>query len=144
MWPHVYPELDGATLHACYLALDLHRWFAPLINSNGAGYGMHWAALTWEHQELRNIFKSVDFFIGLVRYGDFNRLSLEANAAGCKSISYPGNPYSDFWIPEGDQREGAKELVRILKGEVEPRQKEAVPDFMDTAKAMQTIYEGIL
>lgn len=144
MWPHVYPELDGASLHCCYLATDLHRTFAPLINGNGAGYAMHWSPITWIHEELRNVFKSVDYFIGLVRYGDFNRLSLEANAAGCRTISYAGNPYSDFWLPEGDQRNTAAELIRVLKGEIEPREKEKVPSFMDTAVAMQTIYEGIL
>lgn len=144
MWPHVYPELDGASLHLCYVAQDLHRWFAPLINGNGAGYAMHWSPITWIHEELRNVFKSVDYFIGLVRYGDFNRLSLEANAAGCKTISYPGNPYSDFWIPEGDQRLGAESLVRILKGEVEPRAKSEVPDFMETAQSMELIYKEIL
>jgi hypothetical protein len=144
MWPWVYKELSGASLHCCYLAQNLHRWFAPLINSNGAGYGMHWAAITWSHEELKNVFKSVDYFIGLVKYGDFNRLSLEANAAGCKTISYPGNPYSDFWIPEGDQRESAKALVEILKGDAVPREKTPVPDFMDTAREMVNIYEGIL
>lgn len=143
-WPYVYPELDGACLHLCYLAQNLHRTFAPLINANGAGYGMHWSAITWAHEELRNVFKSIDFFIGLVRYGDHNRISLEANAAGCKTISYSGNPYSDFWIPEGDQREIARVLTAILKGDVEPRKKDEVPDFLDTARAMIPIYESIL
>lgn len=143
-WPYVYPELDGACLHLCYLATNMHRTFAPLINSNGAGYGMHWSPITWVHEELRNVFKSVDFFIGLVRYGDFNRLSLEANAAGCKTISYSGNPYSDYWIPEGDQRNIANELVKILKGDVEPRVKEEVPDQLETAAYMLDIYNSIL
>ncbi len=86
----------------------------------------------------------MDYYIGLVRYGDFNRLCLEANACGARSISYRGNPYSDFWIAEGDQRVMADELVEILNGNVEPRKKEVVPDISETALAMQKIYEGLL
>lgn len=144
LWPWVYPELEGASLHLNYLPRDQHRWFAPWLNANGAGYGMHWSDRVFQAAELRNIFKSIDFFIGLVRYGDFNRLSHEANVAGVKTISYVGNPHSDFWVPEGDQRIIAKELVRIFKGEVEPRQKQPVPDISETAIAMKAIYEGVL
>jgi hypothetical protein len=144
MWPWVYRELNGACLHVAYLPQDQHRWFFPLVNSNGASYGAHISKLTFHHDVLRNIFKSVDYFIGLVRYGDFNRLCLEANAAGAKTISYPGNPYSDFWLPEGDQRNTAAELVKVLKGEVEPRIKTGVPDIQETAEAMRKIYESIL
>lgn len=131
-------------MHACYVARDQHRWVAPLVNRNGAAFGMHWSPITWAHEDLRNVFKSIDFFIGLVRYGDFNRLCLEANAAGATTISYAGNPYSDYWVSEGDQREIAKQLIAILKNDVEPRVKDPVPDFMDTAKAMQAIYARIL
>lgn len=82
---------------------------------------------------------------GLVRYGDHNRLSLEANASGCKTISYKGNVYSSYWIDEGDQREMAKRLIAILKGEVEPRpDKREVADISITAQAMKEIYESIL
>lgn len=144
LWPWVLKEFPEAKLHAGYLPLDLHRWFFPLVNSNGTSYGGYIGPYTYPHDSLRNIWKSVDFFIGLVRYGDFNRLCLEANAAGAKTISYPGNPYSDYWIPEGDQRVAAQELIRILKGDASPREKEPVPDFMDTAKGMKEIYEGIL
>lgn len=144
-WPYVYRELDGASLHALYLVTDLHRMFAPWMNRNGAAYGMHWSPQVWNHIGLRDVLKSVDYYIGLVRYGDFNRMSLEANAAGTKSISYRGNPYSDFWLPEGDQRDMAHALTAILKGDVAPRaDKQPVPDFLDTAKAMQAIYERLL
>ena len=143
-WPWVWRELDGASLHVNYLPTNLHRWFFPLVNRNGASYGAHISPLTFKHSNLRNIFKSVDFFLGLVRYGDYNRLCLEANAAGARTISYCGNPYSDFWVHEGDQRELAKELIAILKGDVEPRKKEAVPDGIETAKGMKAIYERIL
>jgi hypothetical protein len=144
LWPWVYKEIPGASLHANYLPSNVHRWFFPLINRNGASYGAHVSSFTFPHTELRNVFKSIDFFIGLVRYGDFNRLSLEANAAGAKTISYVGNEYSDYWLPEGDQRIISAELVKILRGEVDPRQKLPVPDISDTALAMKEVYEGIL
>lgn len=142
-WPMVYPHMDGASLYLDYLVSGEHRQYAPIINRTGAGYGMHWSDWKWSHGTLRNLFKSIDFFIGLVRYGDFNMLSHQANAAGAKTISYPGNPYSDYWVPEGDQRTLAAELVRIFKGEVEPRQKLEVPEIEDTAAAMRLIYERI-
>lgn len=144
LWPWVWPQLEGASLHLVYLAQNMHRQFAPLMDRNGAAYGMHWSALTFNHVALRDIFKSIDFFIGLVRYGDFNRLSHEANVGGAKTISYRGNPYSDFWLTEGDQREVARELLSILRGDVEPRQKDPVPEIAETAAAMQTIYERIV
>lgn len=144
IWPQVFDALDGAKLHACYLPRDMHRWFFPLVNSNGAAYGSHLSPITFPHEELRNVFKSIDFFIGLVRYGDFNQIALQASAAGATSISYVGNPYADYWIHEGDQRVMADELTAILKGDVEKRAKDPVPDLADTAKAMQTIYEGLL
>jgi hypothetical protein len=78
-----------------------------------------------------------------VRYGDFNRICLEANASGAKTISYYGNPYSDFWIPEGDQRVIADYLIKILDGEVAPRKKTSVPDISETANEMIKIYETL-
>jgi hypothetical protein len=143
MWPYVRDELPEAVLHANYLPTDMHRWFFPLVNANGTSHGAHIGPFTFPKENLRSIFKSVDFFLGLVRYGDHNHLAMQANAAGARTISYPGNPYSDYWIPEGDQRLGVEELIRILKGEVEPRVKELPPDFMDTARAMAQIYEDI-
>jgi hypothetical protein len=144
MWPWVYPKVNGnALLHASYLPNDQHRWFFPLVNRNGASYASHITPIAFEHASLRNVFNSIDYYIGLVRYGDFNRISLEANASGARTISYAGNPYSDFWIPEGDQRVMADELIKILNNEVEPRKKEVVPDISETAKAMLKIYEGL-
>src|ERR1035437_3871375 len=144
LWPYVRDAIPEATLHANRVPNDLGRWFYPLANANGTSYAGYISPFSFVHDQMKDIFKSIDFFIGLVRYGDHNRLSLEAAAAGAKTISYPGNPYSDFWIPEGDHRLGAAELIRILKGEVEPRAKEPVPDFLETAKAMVEIYKEIL
>jgi hypothetical protein len=144
-WPMVYPELDTeGFLHAIYLPTDQHRWFFPLMSRNGCYYRTVPSALILPPEDLRNAFCSTDYYIGLVRYGDFNRVCLEANASGSKTISYRGNPYSDFWITEGDQRVMAQELTAILKGQTEPRQKDIVPEAVETSKEMIKVYEGIL
>lgn len=143
-WPWVSKEVDDAYLHACYVPYDQHRYWFPLVHANGSYYRSHIGAWTYPHEELRNVFKSVDFFLGLVRYGDFNRLCLEANASGSTTISYRGNPYSDYWVSEGDQRELSRELIAILRGEAEPRKKTPVPDASEMAQSMKAIYESIL
>lgn len=145
LWPWIYKELSGACLHSAYLPQDQHRWWFPLINRNGASYGMHVSPMVFAHSELRNVFKSIDYMIGLVRHGDMNKLSLEANAAGCKTISYEGNPHSSYWIREGDQRRMASDLLAILKGDVAPRaDKLDVPDIKETAEVMKGVYESVL
>ena len=143
-WPEVVKTMDAATLHCIYLPRDMHRWFFPLINANGAAYSSHVSPITFPHESLRNVFKSIDYQIGLVRYGDFNQLSLQANAAGCTSISYAGNEYADYWITEGDQRVMASELVAILDGTTPKRAKTPVPDITETATAMQAVYASVL
>ena len=142
-WPWVWPKVPNSHLHAIYLPTDQHRWFFPLVNRNGCAYRATISPMKFEHSELRNAFCSVDFFIGLVRYGEANRLFLEASASGVKTISYWGNTYSDYWIHEGDQRIMAEELTAILKGEIEPRKKDEVPDAIETAKAMKEVYESL-
>lgn len=143
MWPWIWPEMPKAHLHAVYIPTDQHRWWYPLMNRNSSGFKTISAGLVLNQTNLRNAFVSTDYYIGLVRYGDANRVSLEANACGAKTISYAGNEYSDYWLHEGDQREMAKELLAILKGEIEPRKKTEVGDIMDTAKEMRRIYERI-
>lgn len=146
-WRDIYDAMlragRKAKLHAVYMPRDMHRWVFPLVNANGCSYGAHISPITFPHDELRNVFDSIDFYVGLVRYGDFNQIALQANAAGATTISYAGNPYSDFWITEGDQRQIVEQLLAILKGDAKPRQKEPVPDLADTAKAMISIYEAI-
>lgn len=145
MWPYVAVEVDDAILHACYVPHDQHRYWFPLAHANGSYYRAHIGPWTYPHDELRRVLKSVDFVLNMVRYGDFNRIGLEASAAGAKVISYAGNPYSDYWMPEGDQRIVAAELIKVLRGEVEPRKdKLPVPDISETAMAMVKIYESIL
>ena len=142
-WPWVYPRANGnAVLHVTRFSMDLHRWLFPLINRNGASYACHISPTMWDAASLRNTFNSVDYQIGLVWKGDFNRTTLEASACGCKTISYRGNPYSDFWLTEGDQRVIADELVKILNGKTKPRKKSPVPSCVETARQMKTIYES--
>lgn len=145
-WPWVYPNLPGRpVLHSAYLPNDMHRWFFPLVNRNGTSYAAHISPIAFSHDELRNAFVSTDYYIGLVRYGDFNRVCLEAAACGTKLISYRGNEYADFWITEGDQRIMAVELVDILSGKTPPRtDKRPVPDVSETAVAMIEIYKELL
>lgn len=145
MWKWISDEVDEAYLHALYVPHDQHRYWFPLVFRNQCYYRAHIGPWTYEPNELRNILKSNDFYCGLVEKGDFNRMSLEANAAGgCKTISYAGNEYSDFWVPEGDQRIVAAEFIRILRGEVEPRAKTPVPSLADMGQAMVGIYEDVL
>ena len=143
-WPWIYDKIPDACLHATYVPTDQHRYWFPLINRNGTAYGAHVSPLIWQHDELRSILKSVDFYCNLVRYGDFNHMGLQAALCGTKVISYRGNPYSDYWITEGDQRGMAEELLQIFRGEVVPRVKADIPTLEETGLAMKAIYEEIL
>lgn len=142
-WSDVAEAVPTVQLHANYLPRDMHRVFFPWVNALGAHYSSYISANTYDHSWLRNAFRSADFYCGLVRYGDLNHIALQANAAGIKTISYAGNPHSDFWVTEGDQRELAAQLIAILRGEVAPRDKSPVPDISETARAMQRVYEEI-
>lgn len=144
MWPWVWKHLPTAHLHSIYLPTDQHRWWYTLMNRNGAGFKTISGGFLLSPENLRNAFCSTDFFIGLVRYGDANRLVLEASASGAKTITYAGNEYSDFWLHEGDQRNMADELLAILQGKTNPRKKTPVADLQDTAVSMRKIYERIV
>jgi hypothetical protein len=92
-----------------------------------------------------NAFNSVDYYCGLVRYGDVNRICLEAKASGLKVISFRGNPCADFWLTEGNQLEQAREMLNILNGVTLPREDVApVPDIKDMANKMLEIYARVL
>lgn len=144
-WPWIVEQVPGrmAKLHAIYLPRDLHAVTHPWTFANGCAYYSYLSPITFDKEGLRNAFQSVDYVCGLVRYGDHNALSLQANAAGAKTISYRGNVYADYWITEGDQRQMATEIAAVLRGEVEPRSKTPVPDIAETAAGMHTIYEGL-
>lgn len=143
-WSWIYDVIPDACLHANYLPQDQHRVWMPLLDRNGCGYGAFISPLTWTHEELRHVLNSVDFYWNGVRYGDFNRMGMEANLSGTKVISYRGNPYSHFWITEGDQREMAKEFIEIFKGEREPRTPEPIPSDVEMAQFFKGVYESIL
>ena len=142
-WPWVAREYPEATLHAHYLPRDQHRWFMPLVYRNGAAYRSFLSADIMAPEALRNAFCSVDYYVNLVRYGDFNRIGLEAAACGCKVISYEGNPYSHYWVTEGDQRVMAKQLKDILGGKVAPRKPKPTQSIKWTAKSLEKLYASI-
>lgn len=144
MWPWVTQEVPLARLHMLYLPRDQHRWWFPWMHANGTAFKTYIWGLPFAPNDLRNAFCSTDYYIGLVRYGDFDRVQLEARASGAKLISWAGNEYAHYWLHEGDQREQAKELIAILEGKVEPRQALDVPDRKQMAEAMVKIYERII
>jgi glycosyltransferase involved in cell wall biosynthesis len=143
-FPWVAEQVPTARLHVFYLPLDQHRWWFPLVNRNGAAFRSYIGSGALSREDLRNAFVSSDYYVGLVRYGDHNRICLEAKACGCKVIAYRGNAYADYWIPEGDQRIIADELVSILRGMVPPRECRDIPDMGETASAMIKIYERLI
>ena len=144
LWSHIADELHEAVLHVCKLPVDEHRWWFPLVNANGSHFRSYLSDIIWGFEDLRNVFRSIDYFIGLVEYGDYNHLMMQAHATGAKCISYRGNEYADFWITQGDQRVMAQELLAILTGQVEPRATKPAPDIAETAEAMRGIYESLL
>lgn len=144
LWPSIADEFPEARLHSIYMPKDLHRVFFPLIDSNGTAFTSYVTPMVFDREGLRNAFRSTDFTLGLVRYGDLNHLSLQSAAAGAKTISYRGNPYASFWVTEGDQREMTKELLAIFRGDVAPRTIPPIPDVSATARAMADVYSEIL
>lgn len=144
MWPWIVDEIKDARLHLVYLPRDQHRWWYPLMFANGTAFKSYSMAGALDKDSLRNAFCSTDYYCGLVRYGDVNRICLEAKASGSKVISFNGNEYADYWLPEGDQRVQAYELIQILKGETAPRDTKPVPSIKDTAARMLEIYARIM
>lgn len=142
-WPRVTESFPGARLHALNIPQDQMRFWSELLVANRTHYTSYCYTLKLDRQNLRKFLSAASYYYSPVRYGDFNRISMEASATGCKVISYEGNPYADFWVREGHGQRQADDLVAILKGEVEPRQKEDVPDLMETAKAMLMVYARI-
>ena len=144
MWPWVIKEVPSARLHIAYLPRDQHRWWFPWMHQNGCAFKSYIAGGALDWPTLKNAFVSTDFYIGLVRYGDFDRICLEARAAGAKVISWAGNDYAHYWLHEGDQRQMAKDLIAVLKGDAEPRPVLDVPDKKQMGEAMIAIYRRLL
>jgi len=142
-WPSVFKAMFNARLHLNYLPSNQHHAFYPLLYRNGTHFSSFISGAILDQNMLRNAFISSDFYVNPVRYGDFNRISLEAKASGATVISHRGNPYADYWFTSYDQREMADDLIRIGKGEVEPLQTAEIPDISETAAAMKEIYESI-
>jgi hypothetical protein len=144
MWPWVCEDFPEAYLHMFYLPNDQHRWWFPWMNANGSAYRAHIAsAFKQDKPGLRNAFCSVDYYVNPVRYGDYNRMTLEAKASGCKVISFGGNEYSDFWLTETSQVYQAEQMKAIFSGEIEPRDATPVPSVLDMAKGMKEVYESL-
>jgi len=145
MWPWIRAELTDAFFHVSYVPVGTQRFVDVLAATYGSVYGTVIGNWHYQHDDLRNIFKSLDFYLSGVRYGDLNRVSLEAKAAGMQLISYPGNDYADYWIPEGDHRRQAQAIIEIGKGNVEPRaDAEHVPTEAMMAHAAINVYERVL
>jgi len=145
LWPAIADEYPEVCLHSVYLPRDMHRVFFPLLDGNGTAFHSHISPNVFDKGWLRNAFRSTDFFCGLVRYGDLNHLSLQAAAAGAKTISYRGNPHATYWITEGSQIEMTQELLDIFAGNTPPRASiTPVSDIAATARAMAAVYSDIL
>jgi len=132
-----------AVLHTHYLPMDQHRWWFPLMSANGTAYRSYSSGMYFNSEALRNGFCSSDFYINPVRYGDFNSVGLEAAASGAKVISYRGNPFSHYWITEGDQRVIAEEMIQILTGATAPREISPIASVSSMAKEMVKVYESL-
>lgn len=140
-WPWVVQNgFPDAKLHVINSPYDQGRVWWPLLNRNGSGFHSYLTNRRFTHEELRNAFCSTNYFCGLVRYGDHNYLSHQANACGMRTISYKGNPYSDYQVEFGDQRILANQLLAIMRNEVQPRDKEPVPSILRTVEQLREVY----
>jgi len=145
MWPWIRAALPEAFFHISNIPVGTQRFVDVLAAEYGAIYGAVIGNWNYLHSDLRNIFKQVDFYLSSVRYGDFNRMSMEVGASGCKVIAYPGNPYADYWVREGDHRNVAADIIAIGKGDVEPRaDKLPIPTAQEMGHATINVYERIL
>jgi glycosyltransferase involved in cell wall biosynthesis len=142
-YPIVREAVPGVVLHIHYIPMDQHRFWYPLLQANGTSYKSFTSGGYFTPENLRLNFLNVDYYVSFVRYGDFNNVCLEARAAGCKLISYKGNPYADFWIDEGDQRIMGIQLVEILRGITQPRTPAPVPSIKEMTEAMVNIYKSL-
>jgi hypothetical protein len=144
-WPFVLEQHPSAHIHAHYIPLDMHRVLVDLANTNGAAFAATISSRTFDHANLRDFWKGADFMLATTRYGDNTLLTMQAEAASLKTISYTGNQYASYWMPEGDQRVMADVLAKIFRGETEPRSdKLPVPDILDLGRGMVAIYERVL
>jgi hypothetical protein len=145
LWPEICRSLPNAKLHLCYLPRDQHRWWFPLMNMNGCAFNSYIIGDALGVDDLKNAFCSTDYYLNLVRYGDHDRVGLEAAACGAKVISYKGNPYAHHWIDEGDQRDMAEQIKAILNcSAFEQHEVEPVPSIQDMCAKMSEIYAELI
>lgn len=144
LWPYLMERFPDARLHATNIPTDQHRWWWPLSYMNTSRYTAFMTAMRFDHPTLRNYLSAAMYYYSPVRYGDFNRICLEASSCGCKVISHEGNSYAHYWIHEGDQRKQLDDLTEILSGNVEPREAAPVSTTLDMAEAMLQVYERVL
>lgn len=143
-YPIVMEANPEAVVHIHYLPLNSHRFWYPLMSASGVMYKSFSSGTYFTPDQLRNAFCSVDYYVSLVRYGDFNSVCLEAKACGCKVISYKGNNYADYWIEEGDQRQIALQLDDIINRRTRPREDiTPVPSLEDMTKSMVELYQSL-
>jgi hypothetical protein len=143
MWPNIVEKVPTARMHFINIPYDQHRWWLPLSYMTTARYTTYISATKLPSDQLRSFVCASDYYYSPVSYGDFNMMSLEANACGAKIISYRGNVFADYWITEGDQREQADEFLNIIQGKRDPRAVQSVPDIEETAGRMLEIYKGM-
>jgi hypothetical protein len=140
-WPSVAAKVPSVYLHAHWIPMDLHRFFVDLANTNGATYHATITPKFYGHETLRMFWAGCDYMLATTRYGDNTCVTMQAEAAGLKTISYPGNEHASYWISEGDQRVMAAQLADIFTGTTPPRaDKLPVPDITDMAKATIAVY----
>jgi glycosyltransferase involved in cell wall biosynthesis len=142
-WPWVTEKISMARFHAYYIPKVNEHYWKGWTDRNGASFRSYIHTVVLAPEDLRNAFVSSDYYISPVRYGDYNRVCLEAKASGTKLISYQGNPYADYWITAGDQRIMADELIRIFKGEIEPLKSAPIPTIEEMAQSMINVYKRL-
>lgn len=143
LWPHLAERLPDARLHVANIPANQAPWWWPLAYMNGSRYSTFMNSLRFDHSTLKIYLSAAPFYYSPVRYGDHNRISLEAAACGAKIISFEGNEYAHHWVREGDQRRQLEDLVAILSGTREERQPLPVPDISETAAALLQVYKEI-
>jgi len=145
LFPWLLEDFPDAALNCYYVPMMQHKMFYPILYATKAVRGVYISSQKLNKQLLLQTLRGSDYYLNLCRYGDFNQMGMQAKAAGCKVISYRGNPYADYWITEGDQRDMAIQLLAIMKGWTQPRNNvEPIPDTKDMVNGMLRVYQEVL
>lgn len=145
LFPWLLEDFPHACLNCFYVPMNQHKMFFPLLYANKALRGVYLTSHKLDKPMLLAALRGSQYYLNLCRYGDFNQMGLQAKAAGCKVISYKGNPYADYWLDEGDQRTMALQLLAIMKGWTQPRNNVLpVPDTRDMVDGLIRVYREVL